>query len=232
MLGFLYADEIPMTAYQMFFYFLFYAFVGWSVEVCYMANELDHFENRGFLLGPINPIYGFGVLIIIRFLAPIRSTLILYAAACIICTVFEFLVGLGLEKAFNHRWWSYDHERFNYRGIICLKVSMLWGLGCVFLLKLVQPLLTRFLDMMPKWLGVSLIVFFSVFIFMDTLTSLMRSLHLKFRIKWMDRFTKAVLLKISTFTGRRLASGTLFVKHRVLKDYSKQEVVHTGTNAD
>ena len=51
-----------MTYYQICWYFLFYSFCGWVLEVIFHAVALGKIVNRGFLNGPVCPVYGFGAL--------------------------------------------------------------------------------------------------------------------------------------------------------------------------
>lgn len=63
--------------YQFLFIFFVYAFLGWCTEVSYAALVTGRFVNRGFLNGPWCPVYGFGVVIVLAFLEPLKSNLLL-----------------------------------------------------------------------------------------------------------------------------------------------------------
>ena len=72
----------------LFLYFIFYSFCGWVWETCYCSLKERHYVPRGFLYGPICPIYGVGVLLMILFFAPLQENLLVfYFVAVSIMTV-------------------------------------------------------------------------------------------------------------------------------------------------
>lgn len=121
-------------------YFLLYSIVGYMLEVVYAALVLGKFVNRGFLNGPWCPIYGFGMVIVAITLRPVSQNLfMLFIGSFIVTSVIEFVTGFVLEKVFNQKWWDYSDEPFNLGGYICLKFSLIWGIACVFVVRLVLP---------------------------------------------------------------------------------------------
>ncbi|MBD5138033.1 MAG: putative ABC transporter permease, partial [Ruminococcus sp.] len=186
---------IEFSLYQMFHMFIFWAFIGWGIEVCWMTLETGEYQNRGFLNMPICPIYGFGVIMVTVFFRPVSHTVLpLFIVTSILCTTFELLVGLGMEKLFGARWWDYSHERYNYKGYICLKISILWGMGCVIVIRLVQPMVEKIIDMIPVRLGLALIVLWSVLIVIDLISSICAVNKLNNRLRQLDEISKIMLL--------------------------------------
>ncbi|MDE6745586.1 MAG: putative ABC transporter permease [Oscillospiraceae bacterium] len=203
---------IEFSLYQMFHMFIFWAFIGWGIEVCWMTLETGEYQNRGFLNMPICPIYGFGVIMVTVFFRPVSHTVIpLFVVTSILCTTFELLVGLGMEKLFGARWWDYSHERYNYKGYICLKISILWGMGCVIVIRLVQPMVEKFIDMIPVRLGLALIILWSVLIVIDLISSICAVNKLNNRLKQLDEISKIMLLS-AVKIGENLSQETLDVK--------------------
>ena len=198
----------------MFHMFCIWSFIGWCIEVCYMTLETGEYQNRGFLNMPICPIYGFGVLMVVTFFRPLENTfLLLFAATTILCTTFELLVGLGMEKLFNTRWWDYSHERFNFKGYICLKVSLLWGLGCVIVVRIVQPMIERLIDITPVKVGMVLLVIMSVLILIDVAASICAVNNLNNRLKQIDEIS-SLMLKSSIKIGEKLANETNEIREK------------------
>lgn len=145
-----YVGFLDNTVFELFFYFLFWAVFGWFLEVVDRTLETGGFENRGFLNGPICPIYGFGVIIITHALDPLKSRVVLlYVLSTLICTGFELFVGVLLEKMFHAKWWDYSEEKFNYKGFICLRISLLWGLGSVLCICIAHPLVEKGVAKIP-----------------------------------------------------------------------------------
>ncbi len=205
---------IEFSLYEMFHIFIFWAFIGWCIEVCYMTLETGEYQNRGFLNMPICPIYGFGVIMVTVFFRPLSHTLIpLFLATSLLCTSFELLVGLGMEKLFGARWWDYSHERFNFRGYICMKVSILWGLGCVLVIRVVQPMVETVVDHIPVRLGLALIVIWSMLIVIDLISSICAVNKLNNRLKQIDEISK-LMLNSAVKIGGKLSKETLEVKEK------------------
>ena len=121
------------TLVTYFLLFIIYSFVGWSMEVIYTYFGKHHFVNRGFLIGPICPIYGGGALLIILLLSPYKKhPLLLFIMAIIICSILEYFTSLIMEKIFKTRWWDYSNKKFNINGRICLNTMIPFGvLGLV-----------------------------------------------------------------------------------------------------
>lgn len=103
-----------MTLYEMLLYFFIYGILGWCTEVAFAAAKERRFVNRGFLNGPICPIYGVGVVTVTAFLDPLRDQwVLLYLASTILVTLIEGLTGFVLDRLFHHKWWDYTGMPFN-----------------------------------------------------------------------------------------------------------------------
>lgn len=123
-----------------YMYFMTYSFFGWFCESLYCSWLEKKPVNRGFLNGPISPIYGFGALILIHFLTPFYgSPTILYILSVLMTTGLEYVCAVILETAFGMKWWDYTDNKFNYKGRICLTNSILFGVLSVLLVYVVHP---------------------------------------------------------------------------------------------
>lgn len=157
-----------MTIYSIIFYFFIYAFLGWCTEVSFFAVKTGKFVNRGFLNGPVCPIYGFGLVFIIAALTPLKENLILlFLGSIVITSSLEFLTGWALEKIFHTRWWDYSQNKFNLHGYICLEFSLIWGLSATAVMKILHPIVETAIGLIPVTAGRILIVIFSVIIICD-----------------------------------------------------------------
>lgn len=136
---------IPLSL--LFLYFLWYSFLGWGIETAYCSLKARHFVYRGFLIGPICPIYGAGALIMILFLAPLADHPVwLYLIACVVMSAWEYLVAWVLETTTHVKYWDYSHLPFNLHGRICLSVSLWWGVLANFALRVLHPATEELLD--------------------------------------------------------------------------------------
>ena len=157
-----------MTIYQMLVYFYIYGFLGWCVEVAYAAIKERKFVNRGFLSGPICPIYGVGVTLVILFLEPFRGRLILlYFASVVLVSVLEGITGFVLDKLFHHKWWDYSRLPLNIGGYVCLLFSLIWGVACVLIVKFVHHVIAAEVEHLPRLLGIIVLVILNIILLAD-----------------------------------------------------------------
>ena len=121
--------------------FFIYSVIGYICEVinCYMANK--KLKDRGFLLGPYCPIYGFGAILLTLTLTKYKTDLlILLSTSMIICGLLEYLTSYVLEKIFKMRWWDYSNKKFNINGRICLETLIPFSIGGVIIIKFLNPI--------------------------------------------------------------------------------------------
>lgn len=122
-------------------YFFFYSFCGWFYEsvLCSIAGK--HIVNRGFLNGPICPVYGFGALLIVMCLSPIQDApvLLLFLAGAVLTCTLEYFTSYLMEKLFHARWWDYSARRFNISGRVCLEGALVFGAFSVAMLRVFHP---------------------------------------------------------------------------------------------
>ena len=136
-----------MTIYNLLWFFFLYSVLGWIVEVVYHAAVCGRIVNRGFLNGPVCPIYGFGmigVLWMVFLITPegqkAPGLLSLFLGGMLLTTAIELFGGWALDRLFHMQWWDYSSEPFNLHGYICLKFSIFWGLGVVLVVRLIHPI--------------------------------------------------------------------------------------------
>lgn len=157
-----------MDIYYMILYFFVYGFLGWCAEVGFAAVKEHKFVNRGFLNGPICPIYGVGVTIVIAFLTPYKDNLILlYISSVILVTLLEGVTGWAMDKIFHNKWWDYSKQPLNIGGYVCLIFSLVWGIACVAIMYLIHPLIHQALTFIPRTLGIVLMVILGIAMFAD-----------------------------------------------------------------
>lgn len=157
----------------LFLYFIFYSFCGWVWETCYCSLKERHYVPRGFLYGPICPIYGVGVLLMILFFAPLQENLLVfYFVAVSIMTVWEYLVGWFLETTTHIKYWDYSHIPFNIKGRVCLPASLLWGVLSYVAVFLIHPTVARMLGSLASWLHYTLCGAFFTLLLVDAVTTI------------------------------------------------------------
>ena len=177
----------PIT--QLFLYFIFYSFCGWIWETCYCSFCERHYVPRGFLYGPVCPIYGVGFLLMILFFAPFKDNLVVfYFVAVFVMTAWEYFVGWFLETTTHIKYWDYSHIRFNIKGRVCLPVSLFWGIMSYIAVFLIHPPVARLMHAIPDWVRYLLCGSTLTLLLVDTVTTIRK---LALVTKAMDRLQSA-----------------------------------------
>lgn len=155
MLNFLTTTTVcGFSLYHVLAFFLIYSCTGWCLEVIFAAATTGQLVNRGFLNGPVCPIYGFGMVIVLFALTPLQgSVLLLYIGGVILPSALELVGGWALYKLYHTRWWDYSDFPFNIGGYICLEFSLLWGVGTLVVMRIVHPVVAGLVDMIPPFVG-------------------------------------------------------------------------------
>ena len=155
--------ELPF--WSAFLIFILFSFIGWICEVIYVGVTSAHkFVNRGFLHGPLCPVYGFGGVVILMLPPSLYATWIpLFFASMILCTIVEYFVSWLMEKLFHTRWWDYSHYKIQLNGRICLLNSILFGFLGVVVIHFVYPLMIDLLNSLgQKVINVSGVIILTV----------------------------------------------------------------------
>jgi len=128
-------------------YFFIYSVLGWILETVYAYIVLGHFENRGFLIGPMCPIYGFGMLILTVGLEKYKGhNAKLFFVAAFVLTYFEYLAGFALDVVFGLKWWDYTNDFLNINGRICLFFTVSWGIIALLVVNYIHPFTEKIVD--------------------------------------------------------------------------------------
>lgn len=201
-----------LSLYNIIFYFAIYAFLGWCVEVAYAALNTGKFVNRGFLNGPVCPIYGFGVVFIIALLTPIENNIfMLFIGAIFITSFIEYITGFILEKVFHHRWWDYSDVPFNIRGYICLKFSLIWGIASIFVIKVVHAVVYDVVKFIPSLVGIMLIAIIIISFLIDFAAAVQTVLKLNVRLRKIDEISVEMRNK-SDILAKEISKNTIELK--------------------
>lgn len=181
------------TVYQLAFFFFIYSFAGWCIEVCCAAIQKRKFVNRGFVNGPLCPIYGSGAVLFAIFLPELKEApFFLFLAGAILASILEFTTGALLEKLFHRKWWDYSDIKWNYEGYVCLPFSLIWG-GCAVILNMfLNPLLVKLLGIMPKLLIVIIMIALTVVLVLDTVGTTLAIRGLQKKQVQLAEFTEGV----------------------------------------
>ena len=168
------------SAGQWVLLFFFYCFCGWVWESCYVSLCQRRWVNRGFLRGPLLPIYGSGAIIILFVTLPVAGNLYLvWLLGMLAATALEYVTGAAMEALFHVRYWDYSKQKCNLNGHICLTSSIAWGFFSILLVRLLHPPIARLLADVPAWLVDPLALALTAVFTVDVVQSVQAALDLK-----------------------------------------------------
>lgn len=203
-----------LSFYDIVIYFVLFAIAGYICEVIFAAIVLGKFVNRGFLNGPWCPIYGFGVVIVAICLKPLsKSLLVLFIGSVLLTSVLEYFTGFILEKVFDQKWWDYSDDKFNLGGYICLKFSLLWGVACTAVVKLVLPAVDAVIRVVPHFVGLIVTGVIVALMLIDLSATVITIMGIKKKIRLIDS-TVAKLKAGTEDMGGFISKETLIVKDK------------------
>lgn len=131
--------------------FFTYAFLGWIMEVICKLIQTKKFINRGFLIGPYCPIYGWGAIIITILLDKYLSDpIVLFVMAIVICSIIEYATSYLMEKIYHARWWDYSTKKFNINGRICLETMIPFGILGLLIMYFANPFFISIYEKIPE----------------------------------------------------------------------------------
>lgn len=211
---------------EILWYFVIYSIIGWIAEVVYQAVHRGEIINRGFLNGPVCPIYGFGAIFIFSAYDFIEGMLqcdsniyIDFAIGVFLATVLELFAGWALHRLFHARWWDYSDRKLQFHGYICLEFSLIWGFAATFVRELVQQGIERMVSHFPHGiLGVILLSVIYIIYLTDTVITVITVNNLNKRLHEIDVLSKQLdnmeglgkdLRKMSDSMSEQIGSNTL-----------------------
>lgn len=233
--------------YYMCGFFLF-AFIGWCGECLYARLVQGHWVNRGFLNGPLCPIYGVGAMSVSLMLSPFRlDSFGLFLVGGLLCTVLELITGAAMESIWHLRWWDYSKSKFNFKGYICLSASLAWGVLSVVLIHLIDPFIFYYMEKIPKNIVSIIAIVLSCILFVDLIVTVVSSSKLsnnikkvsglkdQLREKYVDplqeKYVDPLQEKYSEHM-EKIMSTTTTVQKRLLRAFPTMESTHFSQGLD
>lgn len=173
--------------------FYIYCVFGWVFESCVVSVQQRHPVNRGFLRGPMLPIYGFGAVIMLWVALPLDGRpVMIFVSGMVVATAFEYAVGLLMETLFKVRYWDYSEHRFQFQGRICLQSTLTWGaLSLALPYVLHRPVHWVVETLSPMWTAV-VTGAVTVFFIWDVAASVHTALNLAKLIEELDKMREEI----------------------------------------
>lgn len=131
--------DMSYTLIQWAAFFFLYGFLGWCYESIYVSIKHKRWVNRGFMRGPLLPLYGSGAILLLFVTIPFRDNLVLmFFAGAVAATALEYVTGVSMEAIFKVRYWDYSNRKCNFQGHICLAATTLWGFFAIIIVKVIH----------------------------------------------------------------------------------------------
>ena len=193
-----------LESYTMFF---IYSFVGWIVEVIYYGVTEGKFINRGFLAGPMCPVYGLGFYAAIWLLDPfVGNFFIIFFGSATAATIVELIAGIILYHTFHMRWWDYSEYKLNFRGYICLRFYIYWGIACSLGLYVLHPAVFWLVGQIPYIAKVIVLSIFTLLMVIDIITTIGTIIGFRKKLAAFARVTSGVKV-VSDKIGEQIYGG-------------------------
>lgn len=171
--------------------FFIYGFFGWIFETTYVSVRKRKFVNRGFLRGPILPIYASGAIIMLFASIPFEGNLMAtFFAGMAAATILELVVGLVMESIFKVKYWDYSNQKFQFKGVICLSSSIAWGFLTLFLTEVIHKPIEKMMFQIPQVAEYILAAVLGIIFVTDTVISVKAALDLKEMLEKMTAMRK------------------------------------------
>ncbi|MBO5246733.1 MAG: putative ABC transporter permease [Eubacterium sp.] len=156
-----------------FVYFMLFSVMGWIYESIFCTLKSGKWQNRGFLYGPMCPIYGVGATLMTFIMDMVglhgMTELVwwqIFLIAFFGSMILEYVTSYALEKLFHAYWWDYSGVPFNVNGRICLPASIGFGVAGLLVVYILAP----FMRMLTDWITPAWMEFFAL-VFMAMLTT-------------------------------------------------------------
>ena len=172
-------------------YFIIYSFFGWTLESILKTCIQRKPVNSGFLYGPFCPIYGIGALIMLAFLENFKdNTILLFIIGFIILSIWEYLVGVLLEKIFHTKYWDYSQNKFNFQGRVCLMNSIFWGILGVVFIQYIHPFMSLQIDKIPETILIIITTFIAICMVIDLNITIVKTTNIQTKLESLKEIKK------------------------------------------
>ena len=178
-------------------YFIIYSIAGWALESIYRSLCERKIINSGFLIGPFCPIYGTGAIIMLLFLEGFKENiLVLFLISFLVLSIWEYLVGVLLEKSFKTKYWDYSDHKININGRVCLFNSICWGILGILFIEYIHPFVEKNIQFInPLYLNIMIIIITVLFI-IDTIISIITTINIKVALDKVEELNEQIKVKL------------------------------------
>lgn len=140
--------------YKLVILFAIGCFIGdiYEVALHYIKNG-EIVARRGVIYGPFNPVYGFGLILMVLLLGKVKKTWKMFIYGATIGGTFEYVCSLIQEKVYGSYAWDYSHLPLNIGGRTTIPYALFWGLLAIFVMKVLVPKMSNTIEKIPVKFG-------------------------------------------------------------------------------
>lgn len=180
---------LGLSIYFILMNFYVFSILGWVYESIFVSVKTRNPVNRGFLVGPMLPLYGTGATLVYVFLRSVSThPSLLYVAGMLIATVIEYITSYALEKLFHAKWWDYSAAPYNLNGRIAVIPSMFWGFLTLFLFDVLEPFAKWLIALVPESTGQKILVVLIVISAIDLTYTVIETINFKKQLETLYSF--------------------------------------------
>lgn len=178
-------------------YFIIYSFFGWILESVVKTIIAKKVVNSGFLYGPFCPIYGIGAIIMLLFLEGFKNDIIiLFTVGFLVLSIWEYAVGVLLEKIFKTKYWDYTENFCNIKGRVCLLNSLFWGfLGVVFI-RTIHPFIENYINQVSQPIKTFIAVAIAIWMLIDFIVTSIKVKNIQLKVDKLKEITENLKEKL------------------------------------
>jgi len=190
-------NEGEKMIFEILTYFIIYSFLGWIMESVVRSVIERKLINTGFLIGPFCPIYGIGACIMFLFLSGLKDHIVLlFIVSLLAMSIWEYLVGVLLEKLFNTKYWDYSDHKFNIQGRVCLTNSICWGVIGILFVHYIHPFMQQIIGNIDATVLHYMISIVTIVFITDTIVSIIKVKNIKGTLDSIEKINKEIKEKL------------------------------------
>lgn len=209
-----------------FLLFYIYSILGWIMETTLMSIQSKKFVDRGFLIGPYCPIYGFGGLTITLYLTQYKDNIVtVFFLSVTICSILEYFTSYLMEKIFKARWWDYSERKFNLNGRICGENAIAFGIVSLLVLYFLNPAIENILARINPTFVYIITVMGLIIFTIDTIISCNIVSKLRDTASSISETTKDVTTDISKMVKNTLIDNKKIFQKRLMNAFPNSNLV-------
>lgn len=220
---------LGLSPYFILMNFYIFSFFGWIYESTFVSIRDKKLINRGFLTGPLLPLYGTGATLVYTTLRPFEThPSLLFIFGMVIATVTEYIVALLLEKLTHAKWWDYSNEPYNFQGRVALIPSLFWGFLSIFLFDFLEPFVIKTINMVPVKKGQYVLTIAVIFTIIDLSYTIFTTANFSRQLEILYNFRNEIENQLQDTRFKPLLE---IITERTINSSSKKETISQKINA-